>query len=210
MSETPSARIASSHLVEGGDVYCSNDEDDVAPGPARRSDAEIDARAERDRERSWAGAFIVGAVLFTVGALPFTARADDPTPTDVALPSAGEVVALDQGDRAPHAGMLVLDEDLFSLQAGLAGARLRLAADAQLAAQVLDARLAQERARTTAAQERVQLHDGLWQDRQRELLVELAAARRRAERGWWESPPLWLVVGLVLGVVGVAVVGAVI
>jgi len=213
--ETPRALVTSSHLVEAGSRFCGDDEeDDFADARAELRDEHLERQGSPRRTASYrdaVGRLVVGTLataLLLLLAAPARAQTQvAPAVPDVSLPSAGEVLALDAGERAPHAGMLVLDDDLFALQSELAGARLRLTADAQLAAQVLEARLAQERARTTAAEERVQLHDGLWSGRQRELLERVALAERRAERQWWEHPALWVVIGLVVGVAGVVAVG---
>jgi anti-sigma-K factor RskA len=101
--------------------------------------------------------------------------------------------------------MLIREDDLFGLQSGLMTCRFSLASGERLQAQILDARLAEERARTVAATESAALHDQLWQARADQLAQQLVAAQRSAERGWWESGALWFAIGLVVAAaVGVA------
>ena len=67
--------------------------------------------------------------------------------------------------------------------------------------ELCDVRVEMERARLSAAEERLRLRDDLWGSREGDLLRQLresqAQARRAAERGWWESEALWFAVGVV-------------
>jgi hypothetical protein len=130
---------------------------------------------------------------------PATAPAPLTVP-DVQLPVTGEILALDAGDRAPHAGMLILDDDLVAWRQTIERLAYRLGATIAMDAQTLSLRLDQEHARTTACEERVSLRDELWRARATELGAALATSQAHAnDRGFWESPLLWTIVGAVLG-----------
>jgi hypothetical protein len=144
-----------------------------------------------------AAVLLLLTTTFAIAQAPASPQAPPPVP-EAQLPALGQTEALDAGERAPWAGMLVRDDDLFGLQSALMTCRFTLASDQRLAAQVLDARLEQERARTAAATESAALHDRLWSERADQLAAQVLAAQRSAERQWWESPPLWFAVGLVV------------
>lgn len=131
------------------------------------------------------------------------AAQDTPAPItvpDVQLPVTSEILALDAGERAPHAGMLILDDDLEEWHRTIERLAYRLGATVAMDAQTLSLRLDQEHARTTACEERVSLRDELWRARATELGAALATSQAHAsDRGFWESPFLWTVVGVVLG-----------
>lgn len=117
---------------------------------------------------------------------------------DVAIPDPGETVALDQGERAPWAGMLMRDADVFAIQSSAITCQLTLASERTLAERILESRITQEHARTVAAEESAALHDRLWRDRAEQLARELAVAQSSASS--WASPWLWGAIGLVVGV----------
>ena len=114
----------------------------------------------------------------------------------LAAPCAAQsVVALETGDRAPHAGMLVLDDDLYAQQRDL---RLCGAERDQLLARIAATVASQQRiddARDRAERQRVELHDGLWRQQVVALQAQLAAASEP-----WRSAWLWGAIGLVVGV----------
>jgi len=114
------------------------------------------------------------------------------------LPDLGAAEALETGERAPWAGMLLRDDDVYQLQSGLMQCRFALASSGRLHEQLLDARLTMERARTAAAVESAALHERLWTARAEQLARELAAAQSSASS--WASPWLWGAIGLVVGV----------
>lgn len=118
---------------------------------------------------------------------------------DVAIPDPGDTVALDAGERAPWAGMLMRDADVFAIQSSALTCQLTLASERTLAQRILESRITQEHARTVAAEESAQLHDRLWRDRAEQLARELAAAQARAS-DIATSPWLWGAIGLVVGV----------
>ena len=125
------------------------------------------------------------------------------------LPALGETAPLEQGERAPWAGMLVRDADLFGLQTGLMQCRYSLSSGERLHAQLLEARLEQERARTLAATQSAELHERLWTQRAEQLAADLAAARASNSQ-WWSSPALWFALGVIVtGAAAVALAMAV-
>lgn len=142
---------------------------------------------------------VLALLAFGLGLFPSSANAQPTAPAaEATLPAVGETVSLDVGQRAPWAGMLLRDDDVFGLQTAVMQCRFSLATGERLQAQILEARVAQEQARTAAAVESAGLHDRLWQARADQLAQQLVAAQRSAERGWWESPALWFAVGLVV------------
>lgn len=131
--------------------------------------------------------------------LSATAAAQDVPGLDVAIPDPGETVALDQGERAPWPGMLMRDADVFAIQSAALTCQLTLASERTLASRILESRIAQEQARTVAAEQTRDLHDRLWRDRAEQLAREIAALQSRAGDAW-TSPWLWGAIGLVVGV----------
>jgi len=117
----------------------------------------------------------------------------------VAIPDPGETVALDAGERAPFVGMLMRDSDVFAIQSAATTCQLTLASERTLASRILEGRLAQEQARTHAAEQTTTLRVGLWRTEAERLARELAAAQARASEPW-VSPWLWGAIGLVVGV----------
>lgn len=149
-------------------------------------------------------------VLFTL--LPGVTSAQDALPPvpDVTLPEVGETVALEHGDRAPWAGMLVRDEDLFALQSQVMTLQLQLGNLRSLYDEALAGRARLLEAAGRAADERVELHTSLWRERAAELRTALEESRRREGPEWYEHPALWFAVGAVLaGALGIGVAVAV-
>lgn len=111
------------------------------------------------------------------------------------------IVALDQGEKAPRAGMLIGQEDLVTWRLEIE--RLRYELDA-----VKDLHLDQTRVRKELCLERIdareeaqRVREELWRERAAELGAQVkearAAARAAAKRGWWEHPALWASVGVI-------------
>lgn len=146
---------------------------------------------------------LCAAALLQCGA----AHAQDLPVPDVALPEVGETIALETNQRAPWAGMLVRDEDLFGLQARAFALTLELRnAEARIAEAIAGRdRVAAEAG--AACTERVEVHTALWRERRDELARALEEARASAAAGpdWYEHPALWFVIGG--AVVGALVVG---
>lgn len=133
-----------------------------------------------------------------------------PAVPDVQLPEVGETAALERGDRAPWAGMLVRDEDLFGLQSRTMQLELQLANARTMYEEALAGRVTLLEAAGRAADERVELHDTLWRDRARELGAALDASRAREGAEWYEHPALWFAIGaLVAGALSVGVAVAI-
>lgn len=139
------------------------------------------------------------------GNLEGTGPAQTPPGSPESTEPRGEVVFLPAGRPAPFAGFLLEGQDLARWRFHIETLEYRLARDAEAAAARLDVLLGMERARTSAAEERLTLRDTLWQQRVEQLASELREARRAVERGWWESPALWFAIGMV--VAGGAVIG---
>jgi hypothetical protein len=166
-------------------------------------------KQDDERDFFWS----VGIVVFLLLAVTVLMRCDPahaqdlPEVPDVTLPEVGETAALERGDRAPWAGMLVRDEDLFALQAQAFTLTLSLR---NAEARVAEAAAGQARVAADAARlcdERLQLHVELWRDRRDELTALLEEARTRAAAGpdWYEHPALWFAIGG--AVVGALVIG---
>jgi hypothetical protein len=134
---------------------------------------------------------LVGVGIF-LGLFQALASAQGVPGADVAI---ADPLPLDAGERAPHAGMLVLDDDLEALQSRLHLCLFDLHASDDLHHQVCDSLVAIEHARTTACADSAELHDRMWSERATQWAAQLAAAQRSAAREWWESPALWALVG---------------
>lgn len=145
-------------------------------------------------------------LLFLLAAPPVAAQ----EPVDeFRLPEPGEILPLRRGQAAPRDGLLVDAEDMLRISQEYDRMRYLLTRTEERDREVCDVRVEMERAHVTACEERLSLRDELWSARQTELLAEIARAReaaaRAAERGWWESPVLWAIVGgVVVGVVWIA------
>lgn len=151
---------------------------------------------------------ILGAFLLVLGnlATPLVTKAQDPLPLplplpSVELPAVGDTIALDVNARAPWAGMLVRDEDLFALQSSLMTTRLALDNAHRLYVEALAGRGALLEAAERSCVERVVLHDSLWRERRDELAASLAEARGREADGpaWFVHPATWFIVGALAG-----------
>lgn len=112
----------------------------------------------------------------------------------------GEVSFVLQGRPAPFSGFLIEGEDLARWRFHIETLEYRLARDAEAAAARLEVLLDAERARTSAAEERLLLRNTLWTQRTEELATALAEARRSAQREWWESPLLWFASGVIVAI----------
>jgi hypothetical protein len=115
------------------------------------------------------------------------------------------VQSLETGERAPWAGMLIGDDDLYTLQRDgrLCAAQLGMAE--RLRVELVDSHARIDAARQHAADETVALHDRMWAERVGQLSRELASARSDAST--WASPWLWGVIGLVVGVAAAVAIG---
>ncbi len=125
------------------------------------------------------------------------------------LPEPSEVLPLRRGTPAPRDGLLIDASDLLQIRAEYERLRFLLTRTTERDAEVCGVRVQIEHAHVTACEERLTLRDDLWGARQQELLQQVAAAQERAnraaERGWWEAPILWTIIGaVVVGVVWIA------
>jgi len=137
-----------------------------------------------------------------------TATAQDVAPPpaeEFVLPEPGEILPLRRGASAPHDGLLIEAADLLRIQQEYDRMRYLLTRTSERDREICDVRIAMEGARLTACEERLRLRDELWTARQTELNLLLtearAEARRAAERGWYENPILWFLVGVAVTVV---------
>lgn len=146
-----------------------------------------------------------GAAAFALACI-LTSRASAQTPdapTDTRSASSltlPEPVLLTRGTPAPFTGQLILQVDLLRWAMRIEDLEHRLDLDVRTERERCDVRLELERARTTAADERASLRDGLYRERVEELAASLEAARRSSERQWYESPVLWFAAGAVVAV----------
>jgi hypothetical protein len=147
---------------------------------------------------------VVVALLLALVAAP--ARAQDP---EEDAPAEGQIVALRLRQPAPFAGLLLEQEDLVRWRLEIESLRYRLTADHERAAAELQVHLDLGEQRLVAERARRALVEELWTQRAAELRGALDEALRRAERGPWEQPVLWLVIGLAVGAAAVAVAIAV-
>lgn len=145
-------------------------------------------------------------------ALPSMAMAQElPEVPDVELPMSGEIVALERGDRAPSAGMLILDADLVAWRHRIERLTFELHAERVTNAAICESRIEQERLRLAAAEDRLELRERLWGEEATRLAGELATAREAANAGpdFLEHPLLWFGAGvLVTGLGAVAIAAA--
>lgn len=146
-------------------------------------------------------AFVI--VLFVA---PLVSAQELPSVPDVTLPEIGETAALEQGQRAPWAGMLVRDADLFELQSGLMAARLQLENARSLYAEALLSRDRLLAAALAAGDERVELHTSLWRSQSERLAEELQASRSREGPAWHQEPALWFSIGVLATVAAVVAI----
>jgi hypothetical protein len=148
--------------------------------------------------------------IFLSFLLPVTAFAQEAPPTEYQLTEpTQEILPLRRGTAAPRDGLLIDASDLLQIRADYERLRYLLTRTTERDEEVCSVRVQIEQARTSACGERVSLRDELWNARQAELLQQIAAAReqaqRAAERGWWEAPALWAVIGAaIVGLVWVA------
>jgi hypothetical protein len=140
--------------------------------------------------------------------LPVTALAQEVVPPppaapvveEFALPEPGDLVPLRRGAAAPRDGLLIDAEDMLRISQEYDRMRYLLTRTAERDAETCGVRVEMERARIGACEERLRLRDELWTARQAELAALVAEAREQArhaaERGWYENPVLWFVVGV--------------
>jgi hypothetical protein len=137
--------------------------------------------------------------------LPSRAVAQEPIVAPPAeefrLPEPSEILPLRRGAAAPRDGLLIDAGDMLQIQQEYDRMRYLLSRTSERDRELCDVRVEMERARLSAAEERLRLRDDLWGSREGDLLRQLresqAQARRAAERGWWESEALWFAVGVV-------------
>lgn len=166
-------------------------------------------RKEDERAASYGGMVFLVLFLTTLVMSTCDAHAQVVVP-DVTLPEVGETAALERGDRAPWAGMLVRDEDLFALQSEMMTTRLALENARRLFDEAIVGRSRLLTEAGAACEERVTTITALWRERRDELVAVLRDARAAAEPSWWEHPALWFALGVIVtGALTLGVVAAV-
>lgn len=129
---------------------------------------------------------------------------------ELTLPEVGETVALERTDRAPWAGMLVRDEDLFALQTQILQLQMQIQNATTLHAETLTGRAALLAEAAERCTDRVDLVAGLWRERRDELAHSLEVSRSHEGAEWFEHPALWFALGaIVAGALSVGVVSIV-
>ena len=153
------------------------------------------------------------AELFCVLMLVFGAQSASaqelPEPPSVQL---APPEALRRGQPAPRDGLFVEPATYFGLVRQIEGLEFRLGHLVRTERDICARRVEIETLRTGAERDRLTLRDGLWQQRQTELLARITEAQAAAQRQWYEQPVLWLVlggalVGIIVGIVAAAVSG---
>jgi hypothetical protein len=135
-----------------------------------------------------------------------SAHAQDlPAVPEVTLPALGETVPLEPNERAPWAGMLVRDEDLFALQSTVMTLQLTLSNARTMLGEALSGRDRLVAEAVRLCDERVELHTTLWRERRDELAAALSASREREGPAWYEHPALWFAIGAIAA--GALVIG---
>lgn len=124
------------------------------------------------------------------------------------MAGAQSITALERDERAPFAGMLILDDELVAWRREIERLRFELVLLQQRAdaLRVSDAELAAVRERAGA--ERLALRERLWTERAATLTRERDEARAHRGPRWWQRGALWLPVGIVVGLVTGAVLVA--
>ena len=146
--------------------------------------------------------------------LPVTALAQEvpvasPSAEEFALPEPDDLVPLRRGAAAPRDGLLIDAVDMLRISQEYDRMRYLLTRTAERDAETCGVRVEMERARIGACEERLRLRDELWTARQTELVALVTEAReqarRAAERGWYENPVIYFIVGaVVVGLVWIA------
>ena len=99
--------------------------------------------------------------------------------------------AVRRSQPSPADGILVDPDAMVRIAMDYDRLAFRLTRERAASEESCAVRLDIERARTRAAEERVALHDNLWEGRQRELSQRIEQERSAAIRQWWENPGLW-------------------
>ena len=128
-----------------------------------------------------------------------------PSADQFQLPEPGDILPLRRGTPAPQDGLLIAASDLLGIQQSYERMRFLLGLTTQRDAEVCDVRVQVEHARTSAAEERLALHDELWTARQAELVAAVAAAQAQAqhagERGFFDQPAVWFAIGILVSTI---------
>lgn len=107
---------------------------------------------------------------------------------------------LETNDRAPHAGLLLLERTVVDWRQRIQLLERSLVIEATAATERLDLERQAGADRLDAERQRRGLEVGLYRERVTSLARELEEARSGPE--WYESPILWFVVGFVLAGAG--------
>lgn len=149
-------------------------------------------------------ALIVFVVLFTTCFAVAQPVPDAPQAPD------GQIVALESGQRAPWAGLLIEQDDLARWRLTIDSLRFELRSERELSAARREVEIDLGRQRTLAAEQMLMVHEELWRGRVGQLsssVLDLQRQLTEEQRGhWYDSPLLWF--GLGIAVTVVIVVGA--
>jgi len=136
---------------------------------------------------------MLATVLVALVLMPAQASGQDvPDPPDVQL---APPEAIRRGQQAPRDGLFVDPMTYVSLTLQIDGLEHQLTESAARDEALCLSRIAIEHARVAAETDRLTLREGLWQQRQEELLARIREEQHRAERGFFENPLFWFVVG---------------
>jgi hypothetical protein len=116
-------------------------------------------------------------------------------PTPAPVP---EIPFVAQGRAAPFDGFLVRGPDLAQWRGRIELLEHQLTLDVTTEQRIAAIQIQLEQARTEAVTARLTLRERLWTEQATALTRDLAAARKDAVRGFWESPTLWFAVGVLV------------
>lgn len=129
-------------------------------------------------------------------------------PEGPAEPSAGadgEIIPLDEGQRAPWAGLLIEESDLVRWKLTIDQLRFRLDRDVQLEIEKSAIRVAAVQEKLVLAHESQLLREELYKSRMADQDKTITAARQdakdAAKRGFFEQPLLWFAAGVAIPII---------
>jgi len=114
------------------------------------------------------------------------------------VPTAPEIPYLAQNRPAPFDGFLVRGPDLAQWRQRIELLEHQLTLDVTTEQRIAAVQIQLEQARTEAVTARLTLRERLWTEQATTLTRDLAAARKDAVRGFWESPTLWFAFGVLV------------
>jgi hypothetical protein len=149
---------------------------------------------------------IVANIAWLITGVTIAAAQDvAPVPSVQLVPPEG----LRRGQAAPRDGLFVEVATYLAMVREIEGLEARIGELLQRERARCDALLGVEHARLAAAEDRLTLRDGLWRERQGELIQRVAEEHEAGQRDWYEEPLLWFamggaLVGVIVGIVAAA------